>query len=110
MDEQEPLDREIDALLGVEPSRDFLARVRAGAHAQPIAAREWMAGRWLAIAGSAIALVLAFSIWRARVEPPSPPPPLAPGVTVLELPPPIVIDPITIAPLLTADLELGEQQ
>ena len=50
------------------------------------------------------------SFWRPDVAPPLPPSPAVPDVTALETPAPIVIEPIRITPLLTADLELGEQQ
>jgi hypothetical protein len=50
------------------------------------------------------------SLWGARVAPPLPPRPIVPEFAALEPPDPIVIEPIAIAPLLTADIALGEQQ
>jgi anti-sigma-K factor RskA len=111
MDERDRIDREIDALLDVEPSPDFVARVRAAVDARPIAGWGWSAGwRWMAIAASLVAAVVMLSLWGARVAPPLPPRPIVPEFAALEPPPPIVIEPITIAPLLTADIALGEQQ
>lgn len=109
MDERDRIDREIDALLDAEPSPDFVARVRAAVDARPIAGWDWSAGwRWMAIAAS-LAAVVMLSLWGARVAPPLPPRPIVPEFAALEPPPPIVIEPITIAPLLTADAS-GEQQ
>jgi hypothetical protein len=64
----------------------------------------------MAVAAPVVALVLMFSLWRAQVAPVPLPRPNVPEGAALEPPLPIVIEPITIAPLLTADLELGEQQ
>jgi hypothetical protein len=108
MVEPDPLDREIDALLDVEPSPAFLARMRAREHARPMAGRRWLPGWWMAAAASAMVLAAVLSFWRAGVAPPLRPPPIVPDVAALEPPAPIVIEPIRIAPLLTADLELGE--
>ena len=111
MVEPDPIDREIDALFDVEPSPDFVARVRAAVDARPIAGRGWSAAwRWMAVAASVVALVSMFSLWRAQVVPVPPPRPNVQERAVLEPPPPIVIEPIRIAPLLTADMALGEQQ
>ncbi|HEY3162434.1 MAG TPA: hypothetical protein VGJ78_25930 [Vicinamibacterales bacterium] len=111
MDERDRIDREIDALLDVEPSPDFVARVRAAVDARPIAGWGWIAAwRWISVAASVVALVSMFSLWRAQVAPVPPPRPNVPEGAALEPPPPIVIEPITIAPLLTADIALGEQQ
>ena len=110
MVEPDPLDREIDALLDVEPSPDFIARVRATVDAHPVAGRGWLAARWLAVAASIIVLVVISSVWRGQIFPAPPPPPNVPESAALAPPAPIVIEPITITPLLTANLELGEQQ
>ena len=110
MDERDRIDREIDALLDAEPSPDFVARVRAAVDARPIAGWGWSTGwRWMAIAASLVAAVVMLSLWGARVAPPLPPRPIVPEFAALEPPPPIVIEPITIVPLLTADAS-GEQQ
>jgi hypothetical protein len=50
MVEPDPLDREIDTLLDVEPSHDFVARVRANAGARSMASGPWLAGRWMKFA------------------------------------------------------------
>jgi hypothetical protein len=111
MDERDRIDREIDALLDVEPSPDFVARVRAAVDARPIAGRGWSAAwRWMAVAASVVAAVVMLSLWGARVAPPLPPRPIVSESAALEPPAPIVIEPITIAPLLTADIASGEQQ
>jgi len=110
MVEPDPLDREIDALLDVDPSPDFVARVRANAGARSMASGAWLAG-WMAVAASlVVAVVVMWSLWGARAAPPLPPRPIVPEFAALEPPEPIVIEPITIAPLLTADMALGEQQ
>jgi hypothetical protein len=109
MDERDRIDREIDALLGVEPSADFVARVRANAGARSMASGAWLAGRWVAVAASLVAAVVLLSLWAARMAPPLPPRPVVPEFAALEPPDPIVIEPITIAPLLTADIALGDQ-
>jgi len=110
MVEPDPLDREIDGLLDVGPSHDFVARVRANAGARSMASAAWLAGPWMAVAASLVAAVVMLSLWGARVAPPLPPRPIVAEFTALEPPAPIVIEPITIAPLLTADIALGEQQ
>ena len=111
MDERDRIDREIDALLDVGPSPDFVARVRAAVDARPIAGWGWSATwRWMVVAASVVALVSMFSLWRAQVVPVPPPRPNVPESAALAPPAPIVIEPITITPLLTANLELGEQQ
>jgi hypothetical protein len=111
MDERDRIDREIDALLDAEPSPDFVARVRAAVDARPIAGWGWSAAwRWMAVTASVVALILMFSLWRAQVAPVPLPRPNVPEGAALEPPAPIVIEPIAIAPLLTADLKLGEQQ
>jgi hypothetical protein len=166
------LDREIDALLQVEPSPEFVARVRARVEAQSIAPRTWLAGRWIAVAAAAVAVVIGIAVWTATVSRPAPQvtvgdriPSVPPSRQTAEVravtaepvtpderrsppqllvspaesaglqsllaavsegrfdsnvisaddasvnpPMPIVIEPITVAPLVTADLELGAQQ
>jgi hypothetical protein len=166
------LDREIDSLLQVEPSPEFVARVRVLTEAQSMAPRTWLTGRWIAVATAAAAVVIGIGVWTAsvsrpaspvmiaqRTAPVSPPRPTAgvPAVpaepatpveresvpqvlvspaesaglqsllvavregrfdanaistddTSANPPMPIVIEPITVAPLVTADLELGAQQ
>ncbi|HXD17633.1 MAG TPA: hypothetical protein VN654_11510 [Vicinamibacterales bacterium] len=108
MVEPDPIDREIDALLDVEPSPAFLARVRADMTAQRIEAHAWL-GRWTA--ASAAVLVVLLAIWRgAQVAPLAVPQSTTPAIAALEPSEPIVIEPIMIAPLATADVELGEHQ
>ena len=108
MVEPDPLDREIDALLDVEPSPDFVARVRANAGARSMASGAWL-GRWTA--ASAAVLVVLLAIWRgAQVAPLAVPQSTTPAIAALEPSEPIVIEPIMIAPLATADVELGEHQ
>ena len=108
MVEQDPLDREIDELLGVEASPGFLARIRETARTQPMR-YGWLDGKWIAALASAALLVAAVLAWRAQEATPAPAP-AAPVASALEAPPPILIEPLTIAPLLTADVELGEHQ
>ena len=109
MDERDRIAREIDALLDVEPSADFVARVRETARTQPMARYAWLDGRWIAALASAALLVAAVLTWRAQ-EARWTPPPAEPVASALEAPAPIVIEPITITPLLTANRELGEHQ
>jgi len=110
MVEHDPIDREIDALLDVDPSPGFVARVRADLTARRIEAHAWL-GRWIVAAASAAALVVLLAIWRGpQIAPPAAPHPGTSGLAALEQSAPIVIEPITIAPLMTADLELGEHQ
>lgn len=97
------LDRELDAALNVEPSPEFVARVRTRVVDVPVATL-WFAGWRLAVAGSAIAmmaLLAASGLWEradsgpareasgradvdltAQVRSPFPPAaqPIAPGV------------------------------
>ena len=110
MVEHDPIDREIDTLLDVAPSPDFVARVRADMTAQRIEAHAWL-GRWIAAAASAAVLVVLLAIWRgAQVASLAVPQSTAPAIAALEPSEPIVIEPIMIAPLATADVELGEHQ
>lgn len=168
MVEHDPIDREIDTLLDVEPSPGFVARVRASVEGESIAPRGWLTARWFVVAAATAAAVIIVSaaLWFDRplrvlvvrqtslqpipaavVEPSSirasatPEPATSPEVLVspaeaalfqrllvaardariepapdiredapLNPPMPIVIDSITVAPLVTADLELGAQQ
>ena len=111
MVEPDPIDREIDALLDVEPSPDFVARVRTQVTAHRMDAHAWHARRWIAAAASAALLVFILAIWRgAQVAPPAVPQSTAPAIAALEPSEPIVIEPIMITPLATADVELGEHQ
>jgi hypothetical protein len=57
------LERELRALLDVEPSRDFVARVRTDVHADAIA-DVWLTGRWIAVAAAAVVIV-GVSAWMA---------------------------------------------
>jgi hypothetical protein len=57
----EALDRELAALLQVEPSPEFVARVRADVSAEAIADR-WLSGRWLAVAAAAVVVIIGASI------------------------------------------------
>jgi hypothetical protein len=166
----DPLDREIDALLQVEPSAQFAARVRARVDAQPISHDSWPAGQWLAVAVSIVVIVAGMAWWFERPAPavvadqysslpvarsvlePAPvrtnaPPTIsaprrstevlvsptesatverllivarnarrnpsarpAEEAASLNPPMPIVIEPITVEPLMTADIERGAQQ
>jgi hypothetical protein len=110
MVEHDPIDREIDTLLDVEPSPGFVARVRADMTAHRIDAATWP-GRWIVAAASAAVLVVLLAIWRGpQIAPPGMPQSTPRAIGALEPSEPIVIEPITIAPLVTADLELGERQ
>ncbi len=62
------LEREIEAALGVEPSRDFLPRVRARIASERVRERwPWM-GPWSwATAGGLMAVVVAGSVWILRL-------------------------------------------
>lgn len=57
------LERELRALLDVESSPDFVARVRTDVHADAIA-DVWLTGRWIAVAAAAVAIV-GVSAWMA---------------------------------------------
>jgi hypothetical protein len=57
------LERELRALLDVEPSPDFVARVRTDVHADAIA-DVWPTGRWIAVAAAAVVIV-SVSVWIA---------------------------------------------
>jgi cytochrome c' len=66
------LDREIAAALAVEPSADFLARVRhrVAAEREPLSTRPWMFAA-AAVAVAAIVSVVAFSQGRLTAGPPA---------------------------------------
>ncbi len=56
------LDRELDAALGVEPSPEFLARVRQRVAEEP-ATTGWHIGwRWMAVCGAAASVILVMVI------------------------------------------------
>ena len=55
------LERELRALLDVEPSPGFAARVRTDVHADAIA-DVWLTGRWIAVAAAAVVIV-GVSAW-----------------------------------------------
>ena len=59
----ETLDRELAALLQVEPSPEFVARVRTDVSADAIA-DVWLTGRWIAVAAAAVVIV-GVSAWMA---------------------------------------------
>jgi hypothetical protein len=67
------LERELRALLDVEPSPDFVARVRTDVHADAIA-DVWLSGRWIAVAAAAVVIV-GVSAWMATrsAQPPTSP-------------------------------------
>ena len=168
MDERDRIDREIDALLDVEPSPEFVARVRARVDGESMTLRGWLTTRWLAGAAAIVAaLIVVSAMWfdrpapvlivrevppvpipNAVVEPPSmraearpAAPAPSPEVLIspaesallqrllvaarearvepapdlrrdapLNPPMPIVIEPLDVPPLVTADLKLGAQQ
>jgi hypothetical protein len=64
------LDREIESILAVEPSPEFLARVRTRVAEEPgPSAWRW---RWtFAFAGVAVAMIVAVVVWQARQTAPS---------------------------------------
>jgi hypothetical protein len=67
------LDREIEALLAVDPSPDFVARVRQRVTAEPAPATWWWSWR-VASAGAALAAItLAATLWPADIAPTSAP-------------------------------------
>jgi hypothetical protein len=168
MDERDGIDREIDALLDVEPSPDFVARVRARVDGESMTRRGWLTARWLAGAAAIVAaLIVVSAMWfdrpapvlvvrevppvpipNAVVEPPSTRAEARPTASAqspevlvspaesallqrllvaareariepapdlqrdapLNRPMPIVIEPLDVPPLVTADLKLGAQQ
>ena len=61
------LDREIEELLGLEPSPQFVARVRARVSREPGLARAPWRGRWGLAVGLATATVLATTLYVGRV-------------------------------------------
>jgi hypothetical protein len=63
----EAFDREVDRLLNVQPSRNFVARVRARIDREPIRAR-WFGVREMATAGAAVVIVIV-GIWMAQSGP-----------------------------------------
>jgi hypothetical protein len=63
------LEREIEAALAVDPSPDFVARVRMRVAAEPHPARRWMPWPWIAAAAAAAVLVIAVAathLWRSN--------------------------------------------
>lgn len=71
MDERDRIDREIDALLDVEPSPDFVARVRERVEGESMTHRAWLPGRWLigAAAIAAALIVVNVARWSDRPVP-----------------------------------------
>lgn len=61
------LDRDIESLLAVEPSPEFVARVRARIAEEPAPGRWWMS--WMFAAAGAAAVVIAVLIARPSSEP-----------------------------------------
>lgn len=73
MDGERNLEREIESLLAVEPSPEFLARVRARVAAEP-APGGWGLTWMLGVAGAAVAIGIAVMLWpSAEVSPQSAP-------------------------------------
>ena len=72
------LEREIAAALAVEPSAEFLARLRrrVAAEREPFSTRPWMFAA-AAVAAAAIVSVVAFSQGRVTAGPPPAPAPVA---------------------------------
>jgi len=68
MDEQmndASFDREIESLLAVEPSPEFVARVRARVAEEP-EPRRWWTSWTLAVAGAVAVVILAVIAWPSR--------------------------------------------
>ena len=91
MDEQmndASFDREIESLLAVEPSPEFVARVRARVAEEP-EPRRWWTSWTLAVAGAVAVVILAVTAWPSR-EP-------AASVTTAIPPPRIseIVEPVT---------------
>jgi len=59
------LDREIESLLGVEPSPEFVARVRARVAKEPEPA-GWRASWMFAVAGAVAVVIVALLVWPSR--------------------------------------------
>ena len=96
------LDRALEALLSVEPSPDFVARVRAGVSADAIAA-DWLTGRLVAMAAAVGAVMVG--VWLFMGTQATPPPaapivaqrlPSAPGIAPVE---PAVNPPVKSTPI-----------
>ena len=68
----ESLDREIESLLAVESSPEFLARVRARVAEEPLP-RRWRASSMFASAAAVAAVVVALMAWPASEPAPSRP-------------------------------------
>jgi hypothetical protein len=64
MDGQRNLEREIETLLSVEPSPEFLARVRTRVAEEPVQV-GWRVS-WMVAAGGAVAVVVAIVLWQSR--------------------------------------------
>jgi hypothetical protein len=73
----ESLDREMESLLAVEPSPDFLARVRARVAEEPLP-RRWRTSWMFASAAAVAAAVVALLAWPASEQAPSRPAPVEP--------------------------------
>jgi hypothetical protein len=65
----EPIDRELDGLLAVEPSPEFLARVRMRVAAESMGRQRGVAWRWVVAGAATIAIAAAIV---ARENQPSP--------------------------------------
>lgn len=65
----DPLDREIESMLAVDPSPEFLARVRTRVAKEPNPSAWW---RWtFAFAGVAVATIVAVVVWQSGQQAPS---------------------------------------
>jgi hypothetical protein len=62
------LAREIDRLLEVQPSGDFVARVRARINDEPVRSR-WFRLPEMVIAGAAVVVIIVVGIWMPRFRP-----------------------------------------
>jgi len=97
------LDRALEALLNVEPSPDFVARVRADVSADAIAA-DWLTGRLVAMAAAVGAVMVGVWLFMGtQATPPLPAAPIvaqrlpsAPGIAPVE---PAVNPPVKSTPI-----------
>jgi hypothetical protein len=84
------IDREIQAALSVEPSPEFLARVRTRIATEPASAASWLSWKLVATGAVAALVVMAFVVSRPEGKPP--PLAQAPGAEDLRLAPPATIE------------------
>ena len=85
------LAREIDALINVQPSPEFVARVRTRLESEPLRARA-LPTRWMLVSAAALSLVVLLAWWNEA--------PVAPGSARDSRVADILLDQLDVPPLL----------